>query len=261
MSKITNPQPKSPWEAIRSQYSDTWSSSPPIPPSQTTLSPSPTIYSHCPNPKQSLTQQTKQKLNTHKCKLKFQTHFGVFSEEAPSGFLEKKKRKTKPNNSFPWNPMITPTIHAYIYMIEIERIWNYRIGRLERTVATGGRCLETRGLEVEGWMESLFPIRELTKLLWGLRHHGRVREEEEEEESEVSRWQDWEIGSAERVWEAISVCSLWNEKKKQRSLSSRYGLQREFECDWVFGIFFFRFLFILAGFGFMSWSVGASKYR
>ena len=193
--------------------------------------------------------------------MKFQTHFGVFSEEAPSGFLEKKKRKTKPNNSFPWNPMITPTIHAYIYMIEIERIWNYRIGRLERTVATGGRCLETRGLEVEGWMESLFPIRELTKLLWGLRRHGRVREEEEEEEeeSEVSRWQDWEIGSAERVWEAISVCSLWNEKKNQRSLSSRYGLQREFECDWVFGIFFFRFLFILAGFGFMSWSVGASK--
>lgn len=36
-------------------------------------------------------------------------------------------------------------------------------------------------------MESLFPIRELTKLLRGLRRHGRVREEEEEEESEVSR--------------------------------------------------------------------------
>ena len=27
--------------------------------------------------------------------MKFQTHFGVFSEEAPSGFLEKKKKKNK----------------------------------------------------------------------------------------------------------------------------------------------------------------------
>ena len=98
--------------------------------------------------------------NTHikNKKLKISLTLG-FSQKKPFLVSWKNRSKqiisTKPNSNS-----------------HIERIRNYRVGRLKRTVAMAGRCLETKLLEVEGRIESFVPIKELVKFSWGL---GRVR--------------------------------------------------------------------------------------